>query len=170
MEPLAQQAPDRAHGRDKASLFVVGQSSEYCGHLLLRADFKFTENLMPFSGQGQARPPGVGRARGPFNEILPLEALEHPAQISLIEFQLPGQLGRGRPVAVRDLVQHASLGQGERALQQAFVQNADVLRIEPVEAAAVSTRCSRLISNILMTLPSAVWMLAMLKRILDLVK
>jgi hypothetical protein len=27
------------------------------------------------------------------------------------------------------------LGQGERALQQAFVQNADVLRIEPVEAA-----------------------------------
>src|SRR5881396_2182752 len=44
------------------------------------------------------------------------------------------ELGRGGLLAVRELVEHPHLAQGERALEIALVQQADLLGVEAVEA------------------------------------
>jgi hypothetical protein len=51
-----------------------------------------------------------------------------------VEGQLAGQLGGRRPLAVRQLVQHPGLGQGERGFEIALAQETDLLGVEPVEA------------------------------------
>jgi hypothetical protein len=77
---------------------------------------------------GECLPPGFGqlqqalaaiRSRGPPLEKLPLqEAPEDATQVACLDRELLAQLGRGGLLAVRELVEHASLGQGERAVEQ----------------------------------------------------
>jgi hypothetical protein len=63
----------------------------------------------------------VGRRGLAVDEPLLLEAAQDPTQVPRIDAQLPAEVGRGGLVVVRQLVQHAHLGEGERASQQPFV-------------------------------------------------
>src|SRR5919201_5542056 len=64
-----------------------------------------------------------------------LEAAHDPAQISGVDAKLAAQVGGRCFRAVRKLVEHARLRQRQRAVQQAFLENADLARVEPVEPA-----------------------------------
>src|SRR3989454_1110484 len=93
---------------------------------------------------GERPPPGGGEAHealpGVAGRGLPVDqaALHEPAQdatqIPRVEAQLPAQLRRRRLVALRQLVQDARRGERERAVQEPFVEQADLLRVEPIEA------------------------------------
>jgi hypothetical protein len=76
----------------------------------------------------------VGSRARPVKEATPFEAPQDATQIAGVHLQLLADLGRGEPVAVRELVEDARLGQGERAVEVALVQQADLPRVETVEA------------------------------------
>src|SRR5438132_602306 len=63
-----------------------------------------------------------------------LEAPQHPAEIARIEPQFLAELGRGGCRVMGKLIEHAGFGEGEGAPQQVLVQQADLLRVEAVEA------------------------------------
>src|SRR5205823_5837011 len=72
---------------------------------------------------------------------------EDPAEIAGVEPELLGQLRGDGVLAVRDLIEHACLGEGERCLEIAVAKETDLAGIEPAEAAHVGDtpiegRCS----------------------------
>src|SRR5204863_9826149 len=62
-----------------------------------------------------------------------LECTQDAAQITSVESERAAQIARGKPGAVARFVQDARLGQRERAVQEAFLEDADLARIEAVE-------------------------------------
>src|SRR5690606_28844925 len=69
------------------------------------------------------------------NQPLALEAAQDAAEIAGIEAELAADIGRSGFLPLRELVQHACLGKGERTLQMLFFQHADLARVEAVEGA-----------------------------------
>ena len=63
------------------------------------------------------------------------EAAQDAAEIAGVEPELLAELGRRDRVALRELVEHARLGQREPAVEQSFLQHADPPRVEAVETA-----------------------------------
>src|SRR5262249_47418741 len=63
-----------------------------------------------------------------------VEPTDDAAQVAGIEAELAAQLTRRHRVTVRQLVEHAALGQRERTGEIALVEQADLLRVETVEA------------------------------------
>ena len=63
-----------------------------------------------------------------------MEAAQDAAEIAGIEAEIAADVGRGRAVALPDLIEHARLGQRERAVEPAVLQHAEVLGVEAVEA------------------------------------
>src|SRR5262249_44134324 len=101
------------------------------------------ERRLASRGEGEMRlaPVGVGsRAR---DEPAPGEALEDAAQVPDVDVQGLREIDGGRRRRARrpgvavtpDLVEHAPLGQREGAVQELFLQYADLARVEAVEAA-----------------------------------
>src|SRR5690242_16320088 len=80
-------------------------------------------------------PPAVGGGAGPDHEPASFEPAQDPAQVPGVEAQIAPQLGGGRPIAMRQLVQHADLRERERAAIRASPQHADLSRVEPIEPA-----------------------------------
>jgi multidrug efflux pump subunit AcrA (membrane-fusion protein) len=68
------------------------------------------------------------------DQLARLEAAQDAAEIARVHSQILGELAGGRLVALRELVEHARLGEGERAFEPAFLQHADALGVEAVEA------------------------------------
>ena len=72
--------------------------------------------------------------RDGLDQAVVAQGTQDPAEIARVEPEVAAELGGGRAVAVRQLVEHARLGEGERAAGQTFVQEADLPRVEAVEA------------------------------------
>ena len=70
-----------------------------------------------------------------FHPAAPHELREDPAQIARIEGEIAYEIAGQRPLAVRDLVEHARFGQRVLAVEQAVAQHSDLLRVEAVELA-----------------------------------
>ncbi len=64
-----------------------------------------------------------------------VEAAQDAAQIAGIKTELAADVARGRTRALPDFVEHPRLGERERAVEPGFLQQADVLGVEAVEAA-----------------------------------
>ena len=72
-----------------------------------------------------------GRTREP---ALCAETLEDAAEIALVEPELTREVRGADAAVMRELVHHAHFGERERTIQQSFVEHADALRVEAVEA------------------------------------
>ena len=126
---------DRAHRGDEIILLGRGQPAEQGADLLHGPRFERIEGLASARCQRQdALPTIVGR-----DVLADQPALVEPAQdaaeVAGIEAEIATDLGRGGAAALPDLVQHARLGQRERAVEPAVLQHAEILRVEAVEAA-----------------------------------
>src|SRR5438128_4197311 len=66
-----------------------------------------------------------------------MECEKHAAEISGIDTQFPDQFGGRGSLAMRELVQHAHFGERKRTSKESAIQDADLARVEPVEAADV---------------------------------
>jgi hypothetical protein len=88
-----------------------------------------------FAGQAQEALPPVRRRGALVDQSLLGEVAENAAEIAGVERQVAADLARGGGLALRELVEHARFGEREGAAQQAFLQNADLLGVEAIEAA-----------------------------------
>src|SRR5262249_19618603 len=62
------------------------------------------------------------------------KATQDAAQVAGIEAKVLGNLGRGRLVAMDDLIEDARLGERELALVDTFLQQPDALGVETIES------------------------------------
>src|SRR5204863_521896 len=75
----------------------------------------------------------VGGGPRPADEAALLEGAQDAAQIARVEAEVPAQLGRRRPILMRQLVEHAHFRKREGALEITLVEQADLPGIEPIE-------------------------------------
>ena len=66
-----------------------------------------------------------------------MECAQYSAQVSGIDTQVPNELARSGTLTMRDFVQHAYFGQSEGTLRKPTIQDTDLPRIKPVEAADI---------------------------------
>ncbi len=131
---FAEQCLDRLHGLDDAVLRGGGEAVQHPAHVLVRAGVEGREGLAPLRGQREVASPAVLLRTELAKEPALLEAAQDAAQIPGVDAEVATQLGGRRVHAVRELVQHARLREGERTAGEAFTQHADLARVEAVEA------------------------------------
>ena len=68
------------------------------------------------------------------NQAASFEIAQHAAQISGIEVERAADILGGHRLAVGDLVKHPHLAEGVRTVEVSLAQDADLARVEPVEA------------------------------------
>ncbi len=108
--------------------------------------------------------PAVAHRRLALYQAALFELAEHPAQIAGIEVERAADIACGRRAAARDLVKHARLAERERAVEKSFAQDADLPRVEAVEAAH---RCDACFGDAMLAIPGHA---GRFNHILDLVK
>ena len=115
------------------SCSAAGKAAEHRADLVARARVQRRERVVAPAGQGEEALPAVGLRAGALEQPALLEAAQDAAQIARIEPELSPERARGDGVLMRELVEDAPLGQGERAGQIALVQEADLPRVEAIE-------------------------------------
>jgi hypothetical protein len=93
------------------------------------------ECLGAAGGDRQVALPGVVGRGLPADQAELVKAPQHAAEIAGVEAEVAHDVGRGRAFALPDLVEHARLGERERAFEPVLAQHAEVLRVEPIETA-----------------------------------
>jgi hypothetical protein len=86
-------------------------------------------------GQAHHLAPPVVARRLAHDEPVGFEPAEDPAEVAGVEPQQPAQLGRGHLIAMRQLEQHAGLGERVRRAEDTGLEHADHARVEAVELA-----------------------------------
>ncbi len=122
------------HRLDQTSLLARGQGAQHRADFVSRARVEGGEGRLATRGERQvALPPVVFRLR-PLEEAALLKTAQDAAQVSCVQAEIAAQLGRRRPLAVRQLVEDARLAEGEGAIQVRLAEQADLARVEAVEA------------------------------------
>ena len=96
--------------------------------------FERGERLAALGGHRQKALPCVVRRGLLADQPELVEAPQDAAEIAGVEIEVARDVGRGGAAALPDLVEHARLGERERAVEPAVLQHAEVLGIEAVEA------------------------------------
>jgi hypothetical protein len=107
----------------------------------VRALVELGECAATFAGEGEVGAATVSGGLAALDEPALLEGAEHATEVAGVEPELPGDAGGRRAVRMGELVQHAHLGKGEIALEQSFLEDADLLREEAIEPANVGDAC-----------------------------
>jgi hypothetical protein len=126
-------APDRPHRRDQLLALGVGQRPEQPGDLGRRAGVQLGEPLAPELGQPERAPPADLERPAPEREPGGLEPGQDPGQVGRVELELGPQRGDLDLRGPRELEQHPGLGQGERAVDQVRLEQAEQAGVETVE-------------------------------------
>ena len=120
----AEQALDRAHRLDDAAAGRRRGSgpSMRCDRAVARARSSGAKAARPRAREAQQALARVGGRRRPRDQAAGFEAAEDAAQIAGVEAEVAAEVGGGRRVAVGELVEHAHLGQRERAVEQVLAE------------------------------------------------
>ena len=121
--------------RPAAGAARAGSRSSSAATASRRARLERREGGASFRGQARAGAGARRRRRGAARQPLRFEAAQDAAQIAGVEAEIAAEIGRGRRLAVRELVEDAHLGQRERAVEQAIAERADAAGVEAVERA-----------------------------------
>jgi transposase-like protein len=129
-----QQALDLVHGSDQVLLRRWRQTFQHGGHLAPRRVDQGARVRWPASVSCRRVARIRGRARLGDQPLL-VETADHPAQVARVQAQLAAQVRAGEIVPMRQLIQDAHFRQRKRAVEQVFMQHANLARIKTVEAA-----------------------------------
>ncbi len=124
---------NRAHCACQTAPLAAGQPAEDIADFLVRSNVERSECLTAFRRELQMTQPGVGAGRSSAYEAALFEGLEDSAEIPRVEAQSLADIRCRRPVAVRQLIQHADFGKGKWTSEQPLVQNPDLPRVEAIE-------------------------------------
>ena len=130
-----QRALDRLHRIDDLPLAGRREAAEQGADVVPRPLFVRRELDAAAPGQVDQVAAGVGRRRRAADEAFRFEPPQYAAQIPGVEAQVVPQIGGGEIVAVRELVEHAHLGERVRTVEEVLAERADLARVEAVERA-----------------------------------
>src|SRR6266536_5427071 len=77
----------------------------------------------------------ICRGRLADNQAAPFEGLQTTTQIARIQFQIRCELAGGWAFTMGQLIKHAHLSKGTRAVEQSPVQHPDLLGVKTIESA-----------------------------------
>jgi hypothetical protein len=131
----AEHALDRVHRAEQALLTFGQERREDAAHLVARSPIEFPERASACGGQSERLAPAVALVARAEHEPPLLEPAEQSRQVGSVEREVEGELGRGGPVAVRELEEDAGLRERERGGQQVAAQRADpgCTAVEPAD-------------------------------------
>jgi hypothetical protein len=130
----AQQATDGTDRVDEPLLAGVVERGEQLFDERVGVAIELPEGGAARGGERDVALASVVRRAGAPDEPSSLEPLEQPAQVSRVEPQLAPECRRRWRVAMRELEEHASLGEREGTVEvAALVERADEAGIEPIE-------------------------------------
>jgi len=132
---IAEQLLDARHRRQQLLLLRLGQRAEQDAHIALRARVDRCECPLARGREAEVLVPRVVGRAGALNQAAFLETAQQAAQVAGVEIEFAREFGGGKPIAVGQLPQQPRFGERELRRQQAFVQRADVARVETIEAA-----------------------------------
>src|SRR5262245_2421880 len=144
--PGAEDALDRVHRLHQPDLLRDGEGGDDLPDLLMGPPLERGERGLAPRGEAKVALAAVGLRPCPADQAALLEALEDAAQIARVEAELAAQPRCRGPVLVRQLIEHAHLAQREGALEVALFEQADLPRVEAVEAPHGSDRASNSLS------------------------
>src|ERR1051326_1564531 len=126
---------NRVHRRDQKILVRRGQLAQYLTGLLFRTGIERSKRLLSPLRQPQQDLSAIGWGTFPLNQPPLLERPQDAAQIALIQSQLLSEFLRRAIVSMGKLVEEARFGEGKPAVQQSFVQQADLPGVKAIELA-----------------------------------
>jgi hypothetical protein len=120
--------------RGQGTIAVLGRNlGEHRLDVAAGAPIELVEGAPAERRQCQQPLPPVGGRRTLGDQPLLAKTLQDAAEVPRIELERGGEVGRRRLLAMRQLVQHADLGETERALEMALAENADLAGVEAIE-------------------------------------
>src|SRR5205823_929036 len=104
--------------------------AEKTADLRVRPRIQRLERSAARSGQREQLAPRVVRRGLALDPAASVESPQHPAQITGVDPKLAAQVGGRRSGALRELIENAHLRQRQGAVEQTFLEDADLARIE----------------------------------------
>src|SRR3954471_10137802 len=126
---------DRSHCSDQTAVRALVERIQHRRDLGLRAAIELGKGLAALGGEAELLLAAVGGQGRAADQALFAKTLDDAAEITGVEPERDADLLGRDGVALRKLVEHPRLGQGERALQQLLVEHAELARVEAVEGA-----------------------------------
>lgn len=123
------------HGGHEFQLISGRNLGEHLLDLLIGTFLERTKHGETFGGEGEMRLAAVGGGGFAMNPPALLELGKDTAEVTGIETEIGGKIGSGHAVMVRHFVKETGLGEGERTIEQSLLQEANLARVEAVEAA-----------------------------------
>ena len=130
-----EQGLDRLHRADQLRL---PGGIELCQHRrdgVLRSLFRRRIDFAALRGQRKVALPCVGLRRFSADQAFLLEIAQQARQVPGVEIERADNVAGGQVVAFRQFVQHAHFAERVGAVEIVFAQDADLPRVEAVEAA-----------------------------------
>lgn len=131
----AEQLGDDPHRCHETRLLAIGERRQQRADRRLRGAVERFERVAALRGQRDHRLPAVLRRLAAQDQALPLEVAQDPRQIAGVEIEFAAEPRGGRAVALRHRLEYPALGQRKRRVEERLRQNAELLRVEPVETA-----------------------------------
>ena len=119
----------------QAPLILLFKAGDQLHHLTLRPAGEGSVELCTFGSQCKDLLSAISLRHLGRDQLAVLESAHKPAEIAVVEDQVPREIGDGQPVPVRDLVDHTHFGQREATVQIGLLQQTDQTCVDPVEAA-----------------------------------
>ena len=123
------------HRVDQPILIALRQGVQHRAHFVLRMLLDWLKSLEAAPRHRQERLASIAIRTLTLNVALRLEGAQNAAEVTGVEAEFARDVACRRFLALNDLVQHARFRQRERAAAIAFLQHADVARVEPIEPA-----------------------------------
>jgi hypothetical protein len=131
----SQCAFDAAQRLDQLGAAGVIEVRDQSGSLRAGSSLERREGLAALGRERQRAAAGVARVSLAPHQAARGEAAQDAAQVAAVQRQFARQIHCGHAVALRQLVEHAHLGQREAAGEQPLVEQAERTRVEAAEAA-----------------------------------
>jgi hypothetical protein len=128
-----QQLLGRLEGGDEPHLIGGVELAQHRRHRLARAGIDCRVECLARLAERDDKPPAVMLRGPPLDQPLLFEPGENAAQIAGIKTEFGCELGRRRPLALRQFPDHPAFGQRQRAAGQPLAQDADLAGVKPAE-------------------------------------
>src|SRR5579875_12473 len=130
----AQEIFDRGEGADKARTMRRAQRAKHVGHLLIGTTVEKRDGFAPARAESEKLVACVGDGTLSSDETAPHELAQNAAEIAAVQIEVAGDDFCGWILQKRKLLQNAAFGKGERAIEIAFAEDADLPSVEAIEA------------------------------------
>ena len=131
----AEQRLDRVHRGDQLRLLGGLEPAEHRADLRAASAVRAARRSCGRARSATDGSAGRRSAKSCADQAALLEIAQHAAEIAGVEIERAADVARGGASPLRDLVEHARLGQRVGAVELGLAQHADLPRVEAVEAA-----------------------------------